>query len=150
MDFNCYADFFDTLENKESNRYALQAGFYSVIALLVKNTEFKDRNEKLHSFIEASIDYLDKNFDKEPNISSLARMLGYDAHYCSCLFNKTYGKNFPTMINEYRIAKAQHLLQAGRLSMTEIAESCGFNCIRSFNRNFLKVTGCAPREFIKR
>jgi AraC-like DNA-binding protein len=33
--------------------------------------------------------------------------------------------------------------------MSEVAEESGFNSSSSFNRSFLKVKGCSPREFRK-
>ena len=52
-----------------------------------------------------------------------------------------------SIINDYRIEKAQALLKEGNLTITEIALSCGYSCIRSFNRNFLKICAIAPKLY---
>jgi YesN/AraC family two-component response regulator len=146
--FDTYENIPSYLENKKSDRYALASFFYGVISLFVNNSTFADRNEKLHSLIKISLDYLDKNFDKSPSITELADLLSYDPHYCSCLFNKTFDKNFATMVNEYRISKAQSLLSEGGRTITDVAIACGYNCMRSFNRNYLKIVGKTPKEYL--
>ena len=147
--FESNANILDIISDKKTNRYMLASCFYFIISLFVNNTVFTDHNEKLLSFVKISIDYLDNNFDKEPKLCELAQKLNYDSHYCSFLFNKTFGKNFMSMINDYRIAKAQMMLKTGDLNITEVALICGYSCIRSFNRNYLKIVGVPPKCFKK-
>jgi len=145
--FENHANILDIIRDNKTNRYSLASCFYFIISLLVANTVFIDRNEKLFSFVKISLDYLENNYDKEPKISELAQRLNFDTHYCSFMFNITFEKNFMSMINEYRIAKAQELLATEKFNITEIALMCGYSCIRSFNRNYLKIIGQPPKLF---
>ncbi len=60
------------------------------------------------------------------------------------------GMGFGAFVNQYRIAYAEQLLLSTRLSVTEIAEACGFSTIRSFNREFLRSKTVSPSEFRKK
>jgi len=48
-----------------------------------------------------------------------------------------------------RVAVAKELLEAGRASVTEIAERAGFGSEESFRRHFRRVTGIAPSLYKK-
>lgn len=144
FDFSDGAQDLAALENPASNRYALVSVFYRVVARLVESAEFIDRNERLDTFIQKSLDFIAAEFDKEPTMGQLADSLGYDTHYCSRLFNRAFKKNFSSMVNEYRVLKARTMLSGGNITVTQAAASCGFSCIRSFNRNYLKITGTTP------
>lgn len=146
IEFPALCDILKDIASKGTCRYALASHFYNIISMLIKNSKFTDRNERLDSFVEASLAYIDKYYDKEPSLCALASILSYDKQYCSRLFNKTFGKSFPTMVNEYRMFKAGKLLAMDDMTITRVALLCGFSCIRSFNRNFLKTYGCTPSE----
>lgn len=65
--------------------------------------------------------------------------------YFSRYFKAMTGTTFTQYLNSMRTERAVQLLRSGEgLSMTEIAESCGFETIRSFNRTFKELTGTSP------
>ena len=49
-----------------------------------------------------------------------------------------------------RLMMAEQLLHDTALSVLEISERCGFPCLSTFNRQFLRRSGISPREFRKR
>ncbi len=96
------------------------------------------------------IAYIQEHYTGELSLKNMARELGYSYAYLSTFFNQTMGMGFGAFVNQYRIAYAEQLLLSTRLSVTEIAEACGFSTIRSFNREFLRSKTVSPSEFRKK
>ena len=51
---------------------------------------------------------------------------------------------FTRYLNIVKVSAALEMLSAGEMSVTEIADACGFGTIRSFNRVFKELTGTIP------
>ncbi len=64
--------------------------------------------------------------------------------YFSRYFKGSAGVPFSHFLNYVRTSRAVALLREGDLSITEVAERCGFGTIRSFNRIFKEFTGYTP------
>ena len=79
--------------------------------------------------------------------------MGGNVSYGSKAINVNGGKNFRSLLNEYRIREAcQRLSDAdryGHLTLQAIAESVGFVSASSFIRAFKQVTGTTPSNYKK-
>ena len=73
-----------------------------------------------------------------------ANHMHFSGPYFSKVFNSIFGMNFTRYLNNVKIAAAIDMIKNSTLSMTEIAEKCGFKTIRSYNRVFKELTGYAP------
>lgn len=56
---------------------------------------------------------------------------------------------FTEYLNNYRISQACYLLKNSNQSIGEIAINCGYNSLRTFHRNFRKITEMTPNEYRK-
>jgi AraC-like DNA-binding protein len=65
-------------------------------------------------------------------------------------FRQTSGLTFIDYLIQLRTTVASNLLINTSKPMTEVYAESGFNSSSSFNRAFLKIKGCSPREFRKR
>ena len=95
------------------------------------------------------VDYISDNFKHNVSMHDVAEAKGYNYQYLSRIFNRTFGINFKTMLNQYRANHAMGLLRDSHLSITEIAFESGFQSVRSFDHIFKKTTGKPPKEFRK-
>lgn len=75
-----------------------------------------------------------------------ARSVHFSRPYFSKVFHSIFGMTFTHYLNTVRVAAAIEKLQNGERAVTEIAASCGFNTIRSFNRVFKELTGYSPKS----
>lgn len=66
--------------------------------------------------------------------------------YFSRFFKRISGMTFSMYLNHIRVNKAIDLIRNRKMSMTDIAMSCGFDTIRNFNRVFRQITGYSPRD----
>lgn len=82
--------------------------------------------------------------------SDLARELEISETQLSKIINIHFGKSFPQLLNEKRIADSRHFLEKTDASIRKIALECGFNSVSSFNRVFRQVSGQTPGEYRNR
>lgn len=105
--------------------------------------------EQILAVMENSPEILSSDF----TVERLAQMVGSKYKYVSQVINETYGCNFSTFINEYRIKEACRRIgdreHYGNLTIEAIAHEVGFKSRTTFIASFKKVTGLTPSEYIK-
>ena len=79
-----------------------------------------------------------------PSLEALAQLLGLSARTLKRRLQQE-GSSFRALAQAARYARAQALLDAGRLSLTEIAAELGFADLASFSQAFKRWSGAAPR-----
>ena len=81
----------------------------------------------------------------EYTFEEAVRFMGMSDAYFSRYFKSVTGSTFSQYLNYLRTDSAVKLLRSGKnLTMTEIADKCGFATIRNFNRIFRELTGNSP------
>lgn len=91
--------------------------------------------------------------NSELTLSELAKRLDVPPNTLSQVINRVEQKNFYEYINAHRVAEFQNLVLqpgSGQYTLLGLAFESGFNSKTSFNRNFKKVTGDAPSDYLKR
>lgn len=99
------------------------------------------------STLNKIISFCAKNLSSELSLEILSKELYLSKSHISHLFSKNLGLTFKQYINTLRINEATHLLDSTDRKISDIAFSCGFSDIRTFNRVFKKVTLLSPREY---
>jgi len=85
--------------------------------------------------------------DPDLTLKKLSRQLKHPEKLISVAVNRAKGENLPRYINAYRINYACDLLEKGQ-SITAAIYASGFNTKSNFNREFLRVKGCAPSDWL--
>lgn len=95
----------------------------------------------------------DAIFDPSFSADTLAKLTDSKTRYISHAIGAMTGKNFSTLLAEYRIKEASRRLADtdtfGHLTLEAISESVGFKSRTYFATTFKKVTGLSPREYQK-
>lgn len=100
--------------------------------------------ERLQAFMARERPYLDPNL----TLAQLARKLRVPAKALSATINRSTGENVSRFVNAERIRHAQSLLLRGQ-TVTEAMLASGFNTKSNFNREFLRVAGASPSDWLK-
>lgn len=91
--------------------------------------------------------------DPEFSLQRLATLVNSNTKYVSWAINATYGKNFKTYLNEYRVREASRMLadsaKYGNLTIAAISEQLGYKSPTSFNQAFKRVFGMTPAAYQK-
>ena len=53
-------------------------------------------------------------------------------------------------LHKVRLTAACSLLQTGELPVLEAALAVGYNSLSSFHRQFRRIYGCSPTEYLRR
>jgi AraC-like DNA-binding protein len=97
--------------------------------------------------IEKTLEYMNRNFDKQITLSEVAKLANMSDVSFSRFFRQRTGNTFIDNQTQIRLGHASRMLIDTTQSIAEIAYHCGFNNISNFNRIFKKKKGCTPREF---
>ncbi len=97
--------------------------------------------------LQEVLDYLNSHYTEALSRESIAQAVGYHESYLSHLFSDSLHISMKDYITALRIRQAAHLLKNSELTISDIATSVGFGSIRSFNRCFIRVMECTPRQY---
>lgn len=87
--------------------------------------------------------------DPDLTLARIARRMGVPAKSLSAAINRVRGENVSRVVNGWRIAEACALLRNGE-GVTQAMLAAGFNTKSNFNREFLRVMGMPPTEWLAR
>lgn len=128
------------------NIYEKKAFLYQLCALLTKHTEF-ETNVSRATLLSRLLSYISQNYQHNCSLSLAAKSFGYDYAYLSRMFRQKTGVSFTQYLNQFRISQAAYLLSNTAESISSVAFLCGYDTIRSFNRNFKALTGMTPQQY---
>ncbi len=99
--------------------------------------------------ILSAIEYIHTNFAQKIYMDKLAELTGYSTVYFESFFKAYMGKTPSEYIMLYRLDTAKRLLGETDMSVTEIAQSCGFANVSYFIRSFRKAYRITPYGYKK-
>lgn len=120
--------------------------FAKITPYFKKNTE---NNTEYHAIINEIIYYINSNYMKDINLSTVADRVGMNMAYVSHLFKQQVGESFVERLKKTRIEKAKNLLENTDETVNNIASAVGFSDRKYFSKTFKKVVGVNPTEYKK-
>lgn len=106
------------------------------------------RRSRMLSELQELLAYIDMHYADNISLEYAAGRMNFSPSHFSKTFKKLMGINFVTYLNMVRVEQAAQELRHTEKKFTDVALSCGFNNIRTFNRVFKEITGCTPSEFL--
>jgi AraC-like DNA-binding protein len=95
-------------------------------------------------------DRIDRHYAEPLDLDDLAGTAGISKFHFHRLFAATYGRTPAAYLSERRIERAQDLLRATNLTVTEVCNAVGYSSLGSFSSRFRELVGESPREFQRR
>lgn len=93
--------------------------------------------------------YITENFNKPISLNHIAALINMTPNSFCRYFKNCTNKSFIEYLNEIRIRYACKLLIEENNNIIQIAFLSGFNNLSNFNRNFKRIMGKSPTEYIK-
>ena len=94
--------------------------------------------------------YINGNMDRNITVKAVAEHMGFEYKYFSRYFASRYGLRLKQYIATRQLEKVKELLGSTDLSITAIAQQCGFGDGRHLARRFKISEDLSPTEFRKR
>lgn len=93
------------------------------------------------------LEYLQQTRDQPPGVLELARWAGVSQRTLELRFQQELGRTPLMEIRRQRIQRARQLLGETNLSVTEIAQRCGFHSLLRLSVVFRELTALSPTEY---
>ena len=95
-------------------------------------------------------DHADRHYTEPLDLEALAAVAGMSKYHFQRLFTATYGLSPAAHLSRRRLERAQDLLRATNLTVTEVCHAVGFASLGSFSSRFRDLVGETPSEFQRR
>lgn len=95
-------------------------------------------------------DHADRHYAEPLDLDRLAAVAGISKYHFQRLFTATYGLSPAAHLSRRRVERAQDLLRATNLTVTEVCHAVGFTSLGSFSSRFRGLVGETPSEFQRR
>lgn len=138
----------DGIHVAEFSNFLVQALVVKFRIIIEKNGDVKQIKEPSLA-IKVKI-YIDKNYNENISLKSIAEAVNANQYYLSHIFKEETGFSPMQYVTRRRIGEAQNLLINTQLSITEIAANVGYNNSNYFQNVFKKIVGYTPGSYRKR
>lgn len=92
-------------------------------------------------------DHIDLHYDQPLNLDQVAAVAGVSKYHFARSFEVTYGDTPMRYLTRRRIERAQDLLRAANLTVTEVCMLVGFTSLGSFSSRFHQLVGESPTAY---
>jgi AraC-like DNA-binding protein len=135
-------------EGEIINEPSLSCDIQRILAELfyLSNGNHNRTSANLNS-INASINYMKKNFKKKLSLNDIAANISMSPFHFSRIFKKETGYSPYEYTIIIRLNHAKTLLKTTNMLIKEIAFECGFNSESNFVVTFKKHTNISPKQF---
>ncbi|MDN5914408.1 MAG: AraC family transcriptional regulator [Pseudonocardia sp.] len=102
---------------------------------------------ELLAHLRRARDTIDRRYAELLDLDTLAAVAGVSKYHFLRCFAATYGDTPAALLTQRRIERAQDLLRATNLTVTEICMLVGYSSLGSFSTRFRRLVGCSPSEY---
>ena len=92
-------------------------------------------------------DHIDRHYDRPLDLDELARVAAVSKYHFARSFEAAYGETPIRYLTRRRIERAQDLLRAANLTVTEVCMLVGFSSLGSFSSRFTQLAGESPAAY---
>lgn len=97
--------------------------------------------------LQTAFDYVTDHYDQSIQAKEVAALCNMSYSYFCRVFKQLTLKTFTDYVNYIRLSRAEHLLMATDLTVTEVALAVGFTTSSYFIEQFKAHKGLTPRHF---
>lgn len=129
------------------NLYSLWQGLYALAEDQIGEEVSTDVNVQIQ---KKMLEFIRTHYPEKLSVDAIAASGGVCRTKCWQIFRKYLDQTPNDYLNSYRLEKGMQLLKSTRLSVTDIAEQCGFSSASYFTELFTRQKGCSPTQYRRR
>ncbi|MBQ8310335.1 MAG: AraC family transcriptional regulator [Clostridia bacterium] len=129
------------------SEFQIKGLLYSLCGEFDRTATYVERHGERDELLAKIFRFVESNYDKDCSLEALAAHTNYHYVYLSRYFKQCTKLSYTDYVNRYRVNEAGYILKNTGQTVLQTAYNCGFESLRSFNRNFKRVTGITPMEY---
>ena len=98
-------------------------------------------------YIEFCLNYIESHIHEQISITKITEILGVSQPYLYKIFNKKFNTSLKQYITNKKLAIAQNMLIKTNMSITQVANSLGYNDPLAFSKMFTSSIGISPTKY---
>ena len=141
-------------EEKDGYKLFLKGRLYDLAGILLRympkgvySPEAESQQMEKLKRLSKVFQFVEENYQNSINLEQISKVAGFSKYHFSRFFKENAGVTFLNYLNNFRITKAEWFLYYDKSSIIEVAYKSGFNSVKTFNRVFKCLKGCAPMEY---
>ena len=140
----------ETRENEKGEGDLVYALLLELTILLqrILNIE-KEEISDTHKMVRQIKNYIDLHYNQNLSLNNLSGIFYVQPNTISKNFSNIVVEPINAYINAVRITNAVYLLERTETSITELAESVGYESVNTFLRQFKRKMGISPLQYRK-
>ena len=142
-----YPDFYYVYQNlQQMSLNEMQQGILNCYLNVMQYLKRFGETEKYREITRQAIIYINRNYNRDISLNSIADHVHTSASYLSRVFKEDTGSGVVEYLNKIRVEHAKQLIRGGA-KLNELYMRSGFNSDTYFYMVFKNITGKTPREF---
>lgn len=133
--------------SKSDSVMSIKGALYSICGEFDANASYIEKNVTDDDLLPKIFKFVEQNYNNDCSLEALSKSTSYHYVYLSKFFKQSTGLSFTDYVNRYRISEACYVLQNSNQTILKTSYDCGFDSLRSFNRNFKNIMGVTPSEY---
>jgi len=132
--------------------YLLVMELFVLISRALKmewENSIKNKSPKLKELIQASVNYINNNYERDISLKDIARYVFLSTSYFTRAFKEEMGISPINYLLQVRVERAKELLKDTDSRISDIALSVGFSNQQRFNDIFKKYVKLTPLQYRK-
>ena len=129
------------------NPLLLKGLLYALCGEFDAGASYREREYGSEALLFRIFEFVETNYRSDASLTALSAATSYHYVYLSKYFRECTGIPYAEYVSRYRVNEACYLLRNTDCTVLQIAYDCGFESLRSFNRNFKKILGIPPSEY---
>lgn len=128
--------------------FAVRSHINNIIKIIIRNMNYEiDDKSKSLELMNLINRYLEEKYAEKVTLEDASNACHFSKYYFAHKIKELTGMTFVQYLSVYRTERAAELLRTTKRSVTDIAQNCGFNNLRSFNRTFKTVYNITPLAY---
>ncbi|MBQ8431676.1 MAG: helix-turn-helix domain-containing protein [Clostridia bacterium] len=115
--------------------------------LYERTVSHSELEEKHAGRMRVVLDFIQQNYNREIELSELARLSNMSPNYFCRYFRRLTGQTPIDYLITYRLESSCYALRTTDLTVTDIAFGCGFNDVSHYVKMFRKMYGMTPKSY---